>query len=673
MFSAILVGCENDPSRLLVKQMKAVLADVEDYSYGKSRSWLQNYDSLMAVVYNKPETHVQVQELMLKLLKSNAAPEAKLIICQSIGTFGNAESIPALIDIMEDPATRHMALMALSTMPDEKVDVELIAMLNELDAETQLAIINVLGQKKSISAIELLETFLDREDGKLRKASIEALAKIGGRRLLTILEDRFESEELDAKWQIADAILKILSSQEIEDDQGLTQNIYTSNPPLSIQFNAFLLILESMSVKDQVDLMLAELRSATPEMQQALVPLIRHLDPSADIKPIIDGFQSFSASIQMQLMLAIADRKDEGIRPLALSWLKASDIAKRKTALKAMKLISDSRDIVRLARMAANTSGKEQELARKCLYWMEDAKSDQTILDAISNADGALKAELIQCVGYRKIVTGRTEVLKNLDDPNNQVRKEAIIAMGKIGNEDDFEALVEWTERHSKSDDAANITTTLINLALLSANQESIVSQLGQKLQGSPGEVPTCIFIDVLGGIRGEKCFSIIKPYVEASSEKIQFAALKVLANWDSDLPLSTLKQQIQANMTAKNHSQALAGVVYLVQYSRNLSSNQKAEELKDAFGYANSDFDKKMIIRGFSRITNEQALEFCISHIDDESIKEDAQNAVVEIAGNLRYSEPALAKEAVDELLQKKLEPQFEARLKILRKSLSL
>jgi hypothetical protein len=70
-------------------------------------------------------------------------------------------------------------------------------------------------------------------------------------------------------------------------------------------------------------------------------------------------------------MLALADKKDAAISPFALQLLGGADENGKTAALKALRSVSNTNDILILAKVAATSSGQTQQLARECIYWME--------------------------------------------------------------------------------------------------------------------------------------------------------------------------------------------------------------------------------------------------------------------------------------------------------------
>ncbi len=60
-------GCNTDPSKELINKVKSIHKVIVDYKYGDSRGWLQEYQDLMIEVYNMPEIHDEVEQMMIKV------------------------------------------------------------------------------------------------------------------------------------------------------------------------------------------------------------------------------------------------------------------------------------------------------------------------------------------------------------------------------------------------------------------------------------------------------------------------------------------------------------------------------------------------------------------------------------------------------------------------------
>jgi len=667
-------SCVSDnPSKIFVKKVKSILEKVSTYKYGESRSWLQEYNDIMAEVYNMPDVYEDVEKLMLNVLKSKASYDAKLLVCKSLSTFGGDASIPVLEKLLKDTATSHMALIAFTTIPGEKIDEILINALAEVGHDQLIGIINSLGIRRSASAIMPLSKYLQDENHQIASVAIKALGSIGGEEAAHLLFDAFLTNDVEHKWEMAEALLKCTVGLSPDLQMNYYREIYNGDPQISIKFAAFKGIVECTDENERSGFLLQTLNSSAQEFQEALMPLIRSLPGSADMNEYVESITSFPETIQGQLMLVVSDRKDRSVRPLTLVWIKDIKPEKRIIGLKCLKNVSGPGDIPLLAGIAARSSGEEKELARECLYWMEGEDVNSSVLSTLKNSGDVIKPELIRCVGYRKIEEGNVLVLDFLNSNNSKIRREAIETLGKIGIKDDLQKMVDWVVQQANKSELELIIGAVTNIALNFEIQDEAIELIGNKLMKTTSELPQLVFIEVLGNIGGDHALRIIHPYVMSEDQNIQFTALKVFSSWENDLPLQDLEMIIQSEVPQRNRSQAIAGITYLVQNSTDLNQDQKSTKLENAYAYAQNDQDKKIIINGISRIESLKALDFVIKQLNDPGIKEEVHEAVIRIAGNLRSYHQKEIQHRMDSLLENTDNEEFKEKINILQKSMDI
>ncbi len=650
-----------------------MLKTVSQYEYGKSRSWLQEYHDVMAEVYNVPEIHGEVEQLMIKLLYSSASNDAKQLVCGSLGTIGGDASLPVLKRLLLDPETSSMALMAMGPLRSEQADQVLIDAMSEAEQEILVGIMNTLALRQNPEAVEPVSKFMQSDHPMVKKSAIHALGTLGGIEAAELIFDAFLSDSTDLKWLLSESLLKCLEKSEVEEAERMFSAIYNSNPPISIKYGAYSGLVNSMPEEDMPSYLLNTLRTSDESFQEAIIPLVRKLPPECEMVPFINEIPQLPYEIRLKWTLAIADRKDSSVRPLIPAMLKSDDAEERIVGLKCMLNIANEEDIVLLARVAAKNPDPERELARKCLYFMEGDNTDGEILNAVEISDEFIKPELIKCIGYRGISEGNELVIKYLNSNMEALRLESIISIGMIAGEEDLGKVTDLMLEKIKVSEKDEIEESITNIINRINQPEEALDVLNEKLALHNDELSLITLIRVLGNIGGEKAYGLILPYLASENEQIQVSAIEVYSSWENDEPLPELEKIIQSDLPQQNHSQALVGIVYLVQNSKNLNEEQKSMRLKAAFQYAKTIQDKKIVINGISRINSMEALVFSIGQLEDESIRLEAQDAVIRISGNLRGSQFDLVTGKMDSLMQVTDDQEFKDRIEIVLKSMEL
>jgi len=672
LLSLFFYGCEKTPSQKTIKELKGIMKQVHNYEYGDSRSWLQKYHDVIAKVHNDINTHEKAELLMIDLLNSDASQQSKLLICKSLGTIGGKASLPALEKLLIKEPTSNMAIIALVNIPLDEVDEILIKVLSNVEGSELIGVINALALRKTENAIEPISHFITNNNPSVSRAAIQAMGAIGGPESTSILYAAFQNSD-GQKWEYAEALIKGLEKGSIIDQDEIFNSIYESGPPLSIKTAVLKEIIKINGENDQVDLLLQTLLESDPDFQESLIPLIRTLPSTVSLMPIFNEFSDFSPSIQQKLMLAIADRKDSSIRPYVLLQLKNKNAERRIAALKALKNISKPEDVFILANIASYSNGKERELARECIYWMVGKNADQKIMEGIGKANYQVNSELIKAIGYRKITEAADLVIPQIGSENSVVRIAAIEAIGKIGSENKLSSVISMSLDGVKSAEANIIIEALTSISLNSDNTSSCVEIINRTLVAKSDKFSISILISILGNIGDESTLDYIRPFLYHDDFDVQYTCVKALSDWPDDTPLTDLEKFITITENEKNRQLAMIGIVKLVQKSKKINENEKSEVLIKTFSFTKTNHEKIIVINGISRIKSMLALNFVISQLNNEAIKNSAQEAFIRIAGNLQSSMEVTIISKIDSLAKISTQDEFKERLRILKRSLEL
>lgn len=668
-----LYGCADSPSSLLKKRAKKVLTEVENYQYGSSRAWLQELKDVMAEANNMPEVHTDLEKMMVKVLKSDASVESKLIVCKFIGQVGSAHCIPVLQELMLDKSTQHMAIMALASLPVDEISQILMQSLETVDIAGKVEIANALSLKPNEEVITQLQKLLTENDEALKDAAAHALSAIGGKEAAEILKGEFNTTEGELKWKMTAYWMNAVTNEPLQTKLETCEAVLASGAPHSVYYMALKMKLSCLPETDQVDVLMNAFITKDEEVQEMLVPLVRNLPEKADLSSFIQWLNQYAEEIKYQLMVAIADRHDPAIRPVLLVELNKTSQEGRLMALRGLKNVSNPQDLDLLVRIATTGSTEEQELARSCIYWMDDANTDDVILEKAAIKNGDERAELLKAIGYRKIVDGKDVIIANLQNSNTAIRNAAITSLGKIGTYDDLEPTLDLLITKANTSDYEAIQNTIISMAVSAKMEGGSADILAAKLAEKPGATASVILIGALGALGDDASLQTLRSHINAKDADIQFAVIKALSNWQDDRPLADLEQVLTMPIPQANRSQAIVGMVILTQNSRSLSGDQKVEKLQAVYGTTTNAFDKKTLINGISRIYSLKALDFVVSQVNEADVKQDAQEAVMRVAGDLRDGFHDEVKASMEALLQQNEDPAFEARINTVLKSMEL
>ena len=129
------------------------------------------------------------QTKLIKILKNPKATEfAKAKACQRLAVVGTKEAVSALAALLIDPKFAHYARFGLEPIPDPSVDDALRRALGQVKGMLQIGLINSIGNRKDVKAVESLTKLMDDADTKVAAAAAAALGRISSPEAAKVLQ-----------------------------------------------------------------------------------------------------------------------------------------------------------------------------------------------------------------------------------------------------------------------------------------------------------------------------------------------------------------------------------------------------------------------------------------------------------------------------------------------------
>jgi HEAT repeat protein len=395
------------------------------------------------------------------------------------------------------------------------------------------------------------------------------------------------------------------------------------------------------------------LKGNEESMQSMAISLIRDM-PGADVTKILAReLPNLSVRGQVQLLSALADRGDRTALPAVVAATKAKDKSVQIAALKALGQLGNASSVDLLADKAAAARGEEQKAARESLYRLRDPNVDGVILARIGKVTAKIKVELIKSAGERNIVTGVEVLLKTARDEDSKVRRESFKVLKAIAGPKYLPALVELLVGVQSSADRREAEKTVTAVAHKISDKNRQAEAVLAKLPSVKEEGGRCSLLRVLGKIGDDSALAVLRAGLKDKSTAVKDACIRALAEWPTAEPAADMLKVVQTTDNKLHHVLALRGYVRLI----GLESSRPAEETigmyKQAMELASNVSEKKMVLSGLATIKTLAALEMTAAFMEDKSLQQEAEVAVVKIAEATVGSYPAESKAALQKVIQ--------------------
>jgi type 1 glutamine amidotransferase len=624
-----------------IKEVEELLNSISTYEYGQSREKLTDLSDLLRLTSISDKLSNEIEEEFIDFLESDASLASKQYICERLSIFGSKKSIATLIEMLEDPGTVDMALFALSRIPDKEVDDELRDVLGDTEGRVKVGIITALGARKDQKAASELLLLMNSMDPKIASAAIWSLGQIGGREVAQALDGVRINHTL--KTEITDAYLQCAEGFIEEGNKNganeIYQNLYESVEEPQFQYAALRGIILT-SEKNGSELILRVLRGDQKDMYSSAIQLVREIPPSEDVSAIAQALPEFSETSQIQLLAALAGRKEPEVIQVMQNQLRSDNEEVRIAALRALAQSGDEKDVSLFAELAATKEGKEREKAREGLYRLRGSKVDQTILKNLPDSEPNVKIEYINSVFERQISQGVPLLLTAAEDANQKVRLASIKAIRETASPQFLDQAVKLLVDPKSEQERKELEKAVIAVALRISEGEPQVGNILTQLEKTKDIKTRISLLEVLGKLGNPDALSVLRSSLKDKNAEITAAAIRALSSWPNSTPINDLLGVAQKTKNEKFRVLALRGYVRLISFESEKSSEEILEMYQTAMTLTSNTNEKRLVLSGLSEVESLDALKFAVQYLENQELQQEAAIAVINIASGLEEAE---------------------------------
>ena len=420
-----------------------------------------------------------------------------------------------------------------------------------------------------------------------------------------------------------------------------------------------LLCAVAFGQQEAIDIVIDALKSNDPAMQAGAIALVRDIPGREITEALAKHLPNLPAAGQVQLLSAFADRADAAALPAVIKASDSADESVRIAALKAVGQLGDASSVSLLSGRAAQTSGEEQKAARESLYRLRGQQVDQAILAAIPSAQPDVKIELIQSVGERNIVPGIPVLLETAKDADpstplrDKVQRESFKVLKMVADAKFLPALVELlikTKSQSVRGEAEKTVAAVAHKIEQKDRQaEAVLAALAQVVDVEA----RCSLLSVLGRIGDNSALPELRKALADDDAKIQDAAIRVLSDWPNPAPVDDLLKVAKTSDNQVHRILALRGFVRLLGLETGRPAEEMIELYQQAMKLAPDVPEKRKVLSGLANTKSLAALEMAATCLQDSSLQQEAEVAVVKIAAGIYGSYPEKTKEVLAKIMQ--------------------
>jgi HEAT repeat protein len=611
--------------------------------------------SFSARASESPEAVKAKERELLQVLRSDAPPAEKAIICKKLAIYGSEEAVPLLAPMLSDERYASWARIALEAIPGPAADKALRQAAGKLQGKLLVGVINSIGVRQDPKAVGVLSSKLKDRDPEVGSAAAVALGRIGGTKAAKTLLRYLPKSPASVRSAVAEGCVRcaeqFLAQGKSADAVKLYDTVRAADVPKQRVLEATRgAILARNSAG--IPLLLEQLRSPDRELLGIGLRTAREL-PGRDVTDaLVAEWHRTSEVRQPLLLLALADRHEAA----AFSTLmEAARSSSKKTRLVAIGALERSGNVASLPALIENAIDPDTEVAQAAmgsLARFPGTEVDAELLKRLPASSGKTRQVLINVAARRGLDKALPAILASAQDSDAGVRGAALQAVGALGGKDQAAELVQLLQKTQDSKERSDIETALTTLSgRVGAECTSLLLPLAQNSDPALRTVG----LHVLASAGGSDALAAVAAATEDKDETVQNEAVRTLSSWPNTWPedagvTEPLLKVARSDTNSSHQVLALRGYLEFLRGDKKLKSEEKAAKLQEVLPLLQRPEEKRSAIGVIRELPATAGLPLLLKLAEESAVADDACTAIVDTASKDR---PGVSRETRQNALQ--------------------
>ena len=645
-FMKELADTGNEGVKILVGMMRAP-GKGDNSAVEYALSGLANYAS------NNEATKTKTEQAFIAALDVTNEPEIKAFLIRQLAIVGTEAGINKLSGYLSDDKLCSPAAIAIVSIGGEAAGKALQSALMRRDVRSTEAIrqiIQALGDVKPTpaGAEELLKTF-KTNDIETKGIALKALSRTGSKQSLAVLSAAaastgYKAEVTDANGAYIRLIKRVYEQGDKNEATAAAQSLLKNATKAgSVQFRIAALEILFYNQADVSKMLKAALKDGNKTYRNAALnyasayadktlytELFKSL-PKAKTGEKIDILNWIGKEAKCPEKKQILKTIETGIEKTGtqtlIQLLQNQDIEVKQAAAEALGAIGDPTALPALTDMLKSADARILSSAKAILSSFPDDVSP-SLARAFNQSSEAGKKIVLEILAGRKANTFFNLVLEQTKSSSAEVKNAAYKTLKDVVSEKDFVVLcgmLETSEPAFVAPLQQAVASAIASTA--SAKQMELISN--RMLQA--GDAKKHLYYPVLASTNDPAALAtIVKGFKEGSGASKE-AAFEALISWKGFEAEEAL-YEVCKNSPAQFQEKAVDAYIVMAS-NESLSGDNRLIFMRKAMEVATTDRQKNRILRTIRSTGTFLAMIYAGEFLDVPALKENAAQAVMEIA----------------------------------------
>ena len=566
--------------------------------------------------------------------------EVKSFLISRLQTSGGEEALQPLVRYLDDPKLGDPAVQALLSIRPPGTEKALLKALDRKAGANKLALIQALGEIRSLAAVEKIIPFASSRDQRTSDAALFALASIGDPRAERALNKVPVSlSPMERARAVSHYLLFAQRAAEAgrrEDAARICRDIVeksTGSEEGQVRSSA-LTLLTGLRGKEAVADLLQAMDSPDAAFRERALELSLSIPGEEATARWMARANEVPPEVRAQIIAALGRRGDGAALPFIKESLKSEAKAVRLAAISAAARLGGSEVTPDVSELWQSADEEEAEVLKGVFLSFPAAAAVAETARIFNSASPSGKAAIIDLLGQREAKEHTGIILAAAGNDDEPMRRSALAALEKVARAQDLAQIMDLLLAAADPAEILALQNALVDAARQGEDPEKRAEPVLEKMQQE--KVPKRIdLMRPLARIGGENALQAVVGEIQNSDPQVQTVALHTLANWTEFRAVAELRKVAAAadGSTGRRFVYlALQGYVRLVGES-GLPAEKKLDLIKDVLCFAREPAEKNIIIAGLGGIKNRESLLLISPFLDDPALREKAAQAALRTA----------------------------------------
>ncbi len=613
-----------------------------------------------------PEKSPENINKLIAVLKSDAGQKEKTDACRQLGVIGTNQAVAALAALLGDPKLSHMARYGLEPIPGPEVNEAFRAALKRLKGKSLVGVIGSVGVRRDSKAVPQLALLLKSPDQEVADASARTLGKIADRRAMSALEAALSGAPATSQPAIAEGLFRCAEASASRGDQSSAARICDRLLAVGSAHQVRAGALRGAVLargKAGVSLLAQHLKGEDRILFLAAVKTAEEI-PGQEVSDLLIGELGRPvADRQIPIMQALGKRKEASASPTLARVAQNAEPQARVEAIQALGEIASPSAVPLLFGLMADSEPSVSGAAHEALAGFPGNEADNTLLQLVNSPEQKQRIAAMDLIQLRRTKAALPALKKAAEDPDPLVRRQALEAVGKIGEADDLRFLLARFPDAQDPVDIAVMEAAFSDLGIRSPDREIYASSLvgGKGL----GPAQSASILRVLGIVGGKNAIAAVRSSMKDGTGEVRDAAVRALASWKTPDAAPDLLEFARSTGDSTEKILCLRGYLRLSSHA-DLSLDERVSMAGEAVPLVSGVEEKRILMSVLQRNASLGSISIAARYLDDPEVKEEACLAATAIAESIVEKNPDAVGPVMEKVLKATENESVAARAKI-------